>query len=100
MSEKVGTSKTQRGLVPAHPRMSAMVWDTKPSAAAANLLVEHAPSASPARTAPVKPEWQFLSPLISQPISQAISLGPTYGLAGIVMALMTLVVVIIMLRWK
>jgi MFS family permease len=43
---------------------------------------------------------QFLSPLISQPISQAIGLGPTYGLAGIAMALMTLAALITLLRWK
>lgn len=32
---------------------------------------------------------QFLSPLVSQPISQQVGLGTTYGLAGGLMALMT-----------
>ncbi len=43
---------------------------------------------------------QFLSPLISQPLSQQIGLAKTYGVGGGIMMVMMLVAVGLMARWK
>lgn len=43
---------------------------------------------------------QFLSPLVSQPLSQAIGLGATYATAGGMMLVMTIVTGITLKRWK
>ncbi|MBD2022005.1 MFS transporter [Leptolyngbya sp. FACHB-36] len=43
---------------------------------------------------------QFLSPLVSQPLSQAIGLGATYATAGGMMLVMTIVTGITLRRWK
>ncbi len=43
---------------------------------------------------------QFLSPFVSQPLSQGVGLSATYGLAGGLMLILTLVTVGVMSRWK
>jgi MFS family permease len=43
---------------------------------------------------------QFTSPLMSQPLSNAIGIGSTYGLAGAVMGLLTIATLILLARWK
>lgn len=43
---------------------------------------------------------QFLSPLVSQPLSQLVGLGTTYGLAGAVMAILAIVAMVFVLRQK
>jgi MFS family permease len=43
---------------------------------------------------------QFTSPLISQPLSNAIGIDSTYGLAGAVMGLFTIATFILLARWK
>jgi len=43
---------------------------------------------------------QFLSPLVSQPLSQLVGLGTTYGLAGAVMAILAIVAMVFVVRQK
>lgn len=43
---------------------------------------------------------QFLSPLVSQPLSQSIGLDRTYGLAGIAMVGLTIIALILIVRWR
>jgi MFS family permease len=43
---------------------------------------------------------QFISPIVSQPLSQWVGLGTTYGLAGGFMLLMAVVTFGMMARWK
>ena len=43
---------------------------------------------------------QFLSPLLSQPISYAIGLDRTYGLAAGLMALLTVAALVLLWRWR
>lgn len=43
---------------------------------------------------------QFTSPLMSQPLSKAIGIGSTYGLAGAVMGLFAIATLILLARWK
>lgn len=43
---------------------------------------------------------QFMSPFVSQPLSKSVGLGPTYGLAGGFMLLLTLITLGITSRWK
>ena len=41
---------------------------------------------------------QFLSPLVSQPLSQLVGLGTTYGLAGAVMAILAVAAMVFLVR--
>ncbi|QYO64585.1 MFS transporter [Leptolyngbya sp. 7M] len=43
---------------------------------------------------------QFVSPLVSQPLSQWVGLGTTYGLAGGLMLVMNVITYGVMVRWK
>ncbi|MCU0566953.1 MAG: MFS transporter [Oculatellaceae cyanobacterium Prado106] len=43
---------------------------------------------------------QFISPLVSQPLSRWVGLGTTYGLAGGLMVILTCAMVGLVLRWK
>jgi len=43
---------------------------------------------------------QFISPLLSQPLSQWIGLGPAYGLAGALLVVLALVTLVVMSRPK
>ena len=42
---------------------------------------------------------QFVSPLVSQPLSLAIGLNMTYGVAGIAMAILAIAFVILLWNW-
>ena len=42
---------------------------------------------------------QFISPLVSQPLSLAIGLNMTYGVAGIAMAILAITLVILLWNW-
>ena len=41
---------------------------------------------------------QFLSPLVSQPLNELIGIGPTYGLAGILMAILAAIALVFLVR--
>lgn len=43
---------------------------------------------------------QFLSPLVSQPLSERLGFGMTYGLAGAVMALVAVCTLFLIARWR
>jgi hypothetical protein len=43
---------------------------------------------------------QFLSPLLSQPISYAVGLGTTYGLAAGLMLILTGFALVLFWRWR
>ncbi|WAL61727.1 MFS transporter [Thermocoleostomius sinensis] len=43
---------------------------------------------------------QFLSPLVSQPLSQWIGLGATYGLAGLLMLMLSGTTMIVAAKWR
>ena len=42
---------------------------------------------------------QFVSPFVSQPLSLAIGLNMTYGVAGIAMAILAIAFVILLWNW-
>jgi MFS family permease len=43
---------------------------------------------------------QFLSPLVSQPVSQWLGLGATYGLAGLLMLMFAGITIIVAAKWR